>query len=81
VKIDVQGMEIDVIAGMEGLLREFAPKLVIELHRGVERRRLLEALEVLGYDRRAEPIEPFGDEVEPQYLDDRSYHFHLRDPA
>jgi len=81
VKIDVQGMEIDVIAGMGHLLREFAPKLVIELHRGVERGRLLDGLEAAGYDRRAEPIEPFGDEVEPRYLDDRSYYFHLRGPA
>jgi FkbM family methyltransferase len=75
VKIDVQGMEIDVIAGMENLLREFAPKLVVEMHRGVERGRLLDALDALGYGRRAEPIEPAGEETEPQYLDDRSYYF------
>ncbi len=78
VKIDVQGMEIDVIAGMEQLLREFAPKLVIELHRGVERRRLLDALDALGYARLAEPIAPVEGETGPQYLDDRSYYFPAR---
>ena len=75
VKIDVQGMEIEAIAGMEQLLREFAPKLVVEVHRGVERGRLLDALDALGYGRRAEPIEPAAGETEPQYLDDRSYYF------
>ncbi len=75
VKIDVQGMEIEVIAGMEQVLREFSPKLVVEVHQGVNRDRLLDLLETLGYGRVARPIEPAEGEGVPRYLDDRSYCF------
>ncbi len=81
VKIDVQGMEIDAVAGMEQLLKEFAPKLVIELHRGVERQRLLDALGAVGYSRPGEPIDPVKGETTPEYLNDRSYYFSPRVPA
>ena len=76
VKIDVQGMEIEAMAGMENLLREFAPKLVVEVHRGVDRGSLVTLVEALGYSRRAEAIEPVHGETEAQFLDDCSYSFH-----
>ena len=75
VKIDVQGMEIEVLKGMSELLKRVGPKLVVELHRGVDRGELLHLLTSLGYSVPATPIEPTAGEVEPLYLDDRSYAF------
>ncbi len=75
IKIDVQGMEIDAIVGMASLLRTFQPKLVVEIHHGVERGRLLDLLESLGYSRTAAPIDGVVGGSEPEYLDDRSYFF------
>jgi FkbM family methyltransferase len=75
VKIDVQGMEADVLRGMEHFLRCHQPKLVIEFHRGVDRSPILELLAAAGYGRRPIAIEP-GPESSPlQLLDDRSYVF------
>jgi hypothetical protein len=73
VKVDVQGMEIETIRGMGMLLREFHPTLVVEVHRGVDRGLLLHVLESFGYSRAGFPIEPTPDEIEAEYLDDRSY--------
>jgi FkbM family methyltransferase len=75
VKIDVQGMELEVLRGMQKLLTEHRPKLVIELHRGVDRTEVLSLLERLGYSGAATPIEPVAGEVEARLLDDRSYAF------
>jgi FkbM family methyltransferase len=75
IKIDVQGMEFDAIRGMEDVLLTFEPKLVIEFHRGVDRRTILQHLAELGYRRPGVPIEPMEGEVDPRYLDDRSYAF------
>jgi FkbM family methyltransferase len=75
VKIDVQGMEIEVVQGMIETLRRQHPKLVVEVHRGVDRKELLGLIETSGYSRRAMPIEPIEGEVEPQYMNDRSYYF------
>jgi FkbM family methyltransferase len=75
IKIDVQGMEIEVLQGMSDLLKTFNPKLVIEVHQGVARNELLDLVEAAGYSRRGVPIEPAEAEIEPQYLDDRSYAF------
>ena len=75
IKIDVQGMEIEVIQGMIETLRRQHPKLVVEVHRGVDRNQLLDLAEIAGYLRQALPIEPVEGEVEPQYVDNRSYVF------
>jgi hypothetical protein len=76
VKLDVQGMEIEVFRGMTRLLKLFTPKLVVEVHRGVDRAEMLELLEAAGYARRGVPIEPDEEVTGPMYLDDRSYAFH-----
>lgn len=76
VKIDVQGMEIEVLRGMSRLLRAHRPKLVVEIHRGVDRSQLLDAIENAGYSRCATLIEPVPGEVDPQYVDNNSYEFH-----
>jgi FkbM family methyltransferase len=75
IKIDVQGMEIEAVRGMSAQLQAHKPKLVIEVHRGVSREELLGLLARLGYRRPAVPIEPVAGEVEPRYLDNRSYAF------
>jgi len=79
VKIDVQGMELDVLQGMKGILRTFKPKLVVEVHNGVDRNDLLDLLEECGYSRRGKPIYTVpGEETEPQYFDNLSYAFTAR---
>jgi hypothetical protein len=56
-------------------LRRHQPKLVVEVHRGVDRDQMLGLIETAGYSNQAIPIEPFEEEVEPQYVNDRSYYF------
>ena len=75
IKIDVQGMEIETLRGMANLLRSFKPKLVVELHSGVDREILLDLIEEVGYLRRATPLQPVMGETEGNYLDNRSYLF------
>jgi FkbM family methyltransferase len=75
VKIDVQGMEIQVLTGMRGILQRYRPKLAIEIHQGVSRRNFLELLGEVGYAPPGHPIEPLPGESDPQYADNRSYAF------
>lgn len=75
IKIDVQGMEIMVLQGMREYLRSYKPKLIIEVHADVDRDELLDILKRAGYDQPAIPIEPIEGEVEPRYIDNRSYVF------
>lgn len=75
VKIDVQGMELETLAGMRETLARWRPPIVVELHAGVSRERVLTLLRELGYSDRAVPIEPERGEQAPRFLDDRSYAF------
>lgn len=50
VKIDAEGAEVQVLAGMQRLLRESRPLLVIETHGDERRAALADALEAAGYD-------------------------------
>lgn len=75
IKIDVQGMELEVLNGMRDTLERWHPKLVVELHAGVSRERVLALLAALGYSPQAVPIEPERGEHTPLFLDDRSYAF------
>ena len=78
IKIDVQGMELEALRGMSGLLTRFKPKLVLEVHRNVARTELLHLLDTVGYSPRSVPIESVDGEREPPYVDNRSYAFHAR---
>ncbi len=75
IKIDVQGMELETLRGMTGLLREFTPRLVLEVHRGVDRRELLDLLASVGYERPGQAVEAEAEAASPLYRDDRSYAF------
>jgi FkbM family methyltransferase len=73
VKIDVEGMELEVVAGMADLLKTYAPKVVVEVHHGVDRARLRELLIGAGYSGLPAPVERAAS---PDILlDGHSYYF------
>lgn len=72
-KIDVQGMELDVLLGMKNSLVRWVPKLVVEFHRGVEREAVFRFLESCGYDTQWRPVDPSG--PQETFADDMSYAF------
>jgi len=75
IKIDVQGLEIQVLEGMSALAKQYHPKLLVELHKGVSRPKLLGVIASLGYLPRGSPVEPLPGESDPVYADDRTYLF------
>ena len=75
VKIDVQGMELDVIRGMAGCLSRYRPKLALEFHRGVDRREVISTLEKCGYQMPGKPIDAIRGTDLPGYQDNCSYVF------
>lgn len=75
IKMDVQGMEVEALEGMRDTLAARCPHLVVELHAGVSRDRLLSTLCECGYRREPAPIEPERREATRLLLDDHSYAF------
>jgi FkbM family methyltransferase len=75
VKIDVQGMELQVLKGMANLARSYRPRLLIEIHKGVSRTELLDLIASIGYEPQGSPVEPLPGETDPIYADDRTYLF------
>lgn len=75
VKIDVQGMEIAALRGMRDALRHSQPKLVVEIHPGVDRGEFLSTLAGLGYEPTGVAVDPLPGEDSPAYHDDHSYAF------
>jgi FkbM family methyltransferase len=75
VKIDVQGMELDVLLGMRQTLCAYRPKLIVEFHAGVNRAEILDLLQDCGYRKDGTPVEGCEDARVPAYADDRSYAF------
>ncbi len=79
VKIDVQGMEIAVLRGMTNLLIRDHPKLVIELHSGVDREEFSAVLSGAGYCSPGRAVELAAAELrrisESDYCDNLSYAF------
>lgn len=72
IKIDVEGMECEVLSGMMEILRKHKPRLVVEIHksRGVELESVAPILRRAGYD-------PGGYLLEPASDVDRNYEFAL----
>jgi hypothetical protein len=60
---------------MTNLLKTYRPKLVVEVHHGVDRHELLTLIKDLGYSPKGIPIEPIDHEIDALYIDDKSYAF------
>jgi FkbM family methyltransferase len=75
IKIDVQGMELEVLDSMRDALRHWRPRVVVELHAGVSRERVLRLLSDAGYSGEGAAIDPAEGEGASRLLDDRSYAF------
>jgi FkbM family methyltransferase len=75
VKIDVQGMEIQVLRGMTQTLKAYRPRLVVEVHQGVDRQELQDVLREAGYPSAGTPLE-HEDQVSG-YRDNCSYVFQV----
>jgi FkbM family methyltransferase len=75
VKIDVQGMELDCLRGMRETLARWRPKLVVEVHPGVDRVELRRVVEAAGYRPGGVPIDPAPGDGPAAFLDDHSYVF------
>jgi FkbM family methyltransferase len=75
VKIDVQGMELEVLEGMSETLRKHSPIIALEFHDGVSRPAVLGVLRGAGYHSPGVPIEPLPGEGVPAYSSNRSYAF------
>lgn len=49
IKIDVQGMEMETLRGMKQMLELYKPKLIVEVHDGVDRKEFEKLIDELGY--------------------------------
>jgi FkbM family methyltransferase len=78
IKIDVQGMEIEVLEGMAATVKRYRPKLLVELHTGVSRPQFLDVIASLGYLTRGFPVEPLPGETDPIYAN-QTYLFQPRE--
>lgn len=78
VKVDVQGMEISVLAGMQQTLLKDHPILIVEVHKNVNRSEFIKIIEDSGYDKKGKSVKTSA-EVEPnELLDNHSYVFYPR---
>lgn len=78
IKIDVQGMEINVLAGMQQTLLKDRPILVIEIHKKVNRSEFIAALASAGYQNKGISLNT-GVALEPEdFRDNHSYVFYPR---
>lgn len=75
VKIDVQGMEVEVLEGMTRTLIAQRPHLVVEVHAGVDRARIAELLGNAGYHLPATPLQPETTGHKTVQYADQSYVF------
>jgi hypothetical protein len=75
VKIDVQGMELEVLRGMACTLEAWKPTVAVEFHRGVDRQQIISLLALLGYAAEPTPIDPDHTWTAQQLRDDHSYAF------
>ena len=78
VKIDVQGMELEVLRGMRETMRRWRPKIIVEFHKGVDRAPIIELMANCGYRRRGTAIDTTHDDIDSEYQDNCSYVFMAR---
>jgi hypothetical protein len=75
IKIDIQGMEIEALDGMRDAIARWRPRIVVELHAGVSRERMLALLGEIGYSSHAVAIGAIRNQRHTRLLDDQSYAF------
>lgn len=75
VKIDVQGMEVEVLRGMSAALAQQRPLLVVEVHEGVDQGELVSVVTSCGYDAVPVPIEGAGAAGVTEMMPNTSYAF------
>jgi len=76
IKIDVQGMELETLRGMSHILQTQKPKLIVEVHEGVDRSTLLQIIENAGYSCSPTAIDIAGqNRLANDLLDNHSYAF------
>jgi hypothetical protein len=61
---------------MRETLTRWRPHLILELHSGVSRERVLSLLREYGYSSEATAVDPERGERTPLFLDNHSYAFH-----
>jgi FkbM family methyltransferase len=75
IKIDVQGDEAAVLRGMQGILREQRPKLVVEYHNNADLEQVLSAIEAAGYSRAGFDIDNGTSGETDRLIHGHNYHF------
>ncbi len=75
VKIDVQGMELDVLAGMKTVLTIDRPVILLEFHTGVDRPRIAGLLEMCGYKLPGRDLATGQPVIDLAYQDNQTYMF------
>ncbi|NPV76924.1 MAG: FkbM family methyltransferase [Anaerolineae bacterium] len=78
IKIDVQGMEINVLAGMQQTLLKDRPILVVEIHENVNRLELIATLVTAGYQNKGISVNTGAAQEPENFLDNHSYVFYPR---
>jgi FkbM family methyltransferase len=75
IKIDVQGMELDVLTGMQAFLQLNKPKLLLEFHIGVDRSKITSLLESCDYTIPGIDISSNLPVNDSSYFDNQTYLF------
>lgn len=75
VKIDVQGMEFEVLSGMQSILSSQKPKILLEFHSGVDRSKIIDLLSACGYRLPGFSLVESDISHDSQYQDNQSYLF------
>jgi FkbM family methyltransferase len=75
IKIDVQGMELDALKGMAGILRDQNPIILLEFHKGADREDIAAILLKAGYQEPGIRLEDNKPAVQYNYLNNQSYVF------
>ncbi|MDE1822390.1 MAG: FkbM family methyltransferase [Euryarchaeota archaeon] len=78
-KVDVEGMEMEVLEGARSTVDRWSPKMIVETHSKVLRRCVDNFLGNLGY--RCVFVDPIPRSQHEKWMDEQSNRFYLRDRA